>query len=69
MTIQFSDESNWNDTHFKHERFNKLLREARAELDENKRREMYSECQRIIRDEGGQILHMFRDNLDAAHKR
>jgi len=68
LTIQFSDESNWNDTHFKHERFNKLLREARAELDENKRREMYSECQRIIRDEGGQILHMFRDNVDAAHK-
>jgi peptide/nickel transport system substrate-binding protein len=69
LTIQFALESNWNDTHFKHERFNKVLKEARAELDEAKRREMYSECQRIIRDEGGQILHMFRDNVDAADKK
>ena len=69
LTIQLAAESNWNDTHFKNERFNKILKEARSELVEAKRREMYSECQRIIRDEGGAIVHMFKDNVDAADKK
>ena len=43
----------WNDTHFIHKRFDELVKAARAELDDNKRREMYVECQRILRDEGG----------------
>ena len=34
---------------------------SRAELDENKRAEMYFECQKICRDEGGNIVHLFGD--------
>ena len=49
----------WNDTAWEHERFNVLLKEARAEVDENKRREMYVEMQRLVRDEGGVIVPMF----------
>lgn len=33
--------------------------EARAELDQTKRREMYVEMQRILRDEGGAVVAMF----------
>jgi len=60
----------WNDTNWKHERFNRLLKEARAELDTDKRREMYYEMQRIVRDEGGAVIPVFanfvfatRDNV------
>ena len=49
----------WNDTQWNHERFNKLMVEARAELDQTKRREMYVEMQRILRDEGGAVVAMF----------
>lgn len=55
----------WNDTHLNHERFNKLLVEARAELDEAKRRDMYVEMQRILRDEGGVVVPMFANAIDA----
>ncbi len=55
-----------NDTFWKHDRFNKLLREARSELDEKKRREMYVEMQRIVRDEGGAVIPMFANNVEAA---
>ena len=53
----------WNDTQMDHERFNKLMVEARAELDEAKRREMYVEMQRILRDEGGVIVPMFANSI------
>ena len=36
-----------------------MLLEARAELDEDKRRTMYAEMQQIVRDEGGAIVPMF----------
>ena len=49
----------WNDTAWEHERFNKVMVEARAELDEDKRREMYTEMQQIVRDEGGALVPMF----------
>ena len=49
----------WNDTAWEHERFNMLLVEARAEVDEAKRREMYAEMQQLVRDEGGVIVPMF----------
>jgi peptide/nickel transport system substrate-binding protein len=56
----------WNDSHWKHDRFNKLLVQARAELDTQKRAEMYSEMQLIVRDEGGVVVPVFADFLMAS---
>ena len=67
LTIAYSAGAEWNDTYWNHERFNALLVEARAELDQTKRHEMYVECQRILRDEGGAIVFMFRDHVEAAN--
>jgi peptide/nickel transport system substrate-binding protein len=69
FSTAYSGDAKWNDTHFKHERFDKLLKEARAELDEKKRAEMYFETQKICRDEGGAIVHMFEDWVIAANKK
>ena len=49
----------WNDTFWMNERFDKLLVEARAELDEAKRRQMYYEMQAILSDEGGVLIPFF----------
>lgn len=61
--LAYSDDATWNDTFWKHERFNKILREARTEIDQNKRREMYYESQKILRDEGGVIIPMFANHV------
>jgi peptide/nickel transport system substrate-binding protein len=69
FSTSYSGEAKWNDTHWKHARFDKLLLEARAELDENKRAEIYFETQKICRDEGGNIVHMFADWVLGASKK
>jgi peptide/nickel transport system substrate-binding protein len=59
----------WNDTRFFNERFDNLLIEARAELDQARRREMYHEMGMMVRDEGGLICPMFNDFIDATGQR
>nr|WP_209740430.1 ABC transporter substrate-binding protein [Aureimonas populi] len=58
--------ADWNDTRFSNERFDSLLLEARPELDEGRRRELYREMALIVRDEGGAIIPMFNDFVNAA---
>ena len=55
----------WNDTHWDNPRFNQLLIEARAELDPKKRRDFYREMQLLIHDEGGVIVPMYPNYIDA----
>ncbi|WP_375259877.1 ABC transporter substrate-binding protein [Citreimonas sp.] len=58
----------WNDTQWGREdseRFQNLLVEARAQLDDAKRREMYHEMQQILNDEGGVVLPMFANYVQA----
>lgn len=56
----------WNDTRFKREDFDKLLLQARSELDETKRKDLYRTMALIVRDEGGLILPVFNDYVMAA---
>lgn len=56
--------ADWNDTKFKNAKFDELLIAARAELDMEKRKGMYSEMAHILRDEGGLILPMFNDFVE-----
>ncbi|MEE4015264.1 ABC transporter substrate-binding protein [Roseibium sp. FZY0029] len=59
FTVAYAAGAPWNDTFWDNERFNKLLVEARSQLDEAKRAEMYKEMQQILRTEGGVIVPMF----------
>lgn len=63
FSIAYSRGAAWSETRFDHDRFNVLLTEARAEVDDNKRAEMYAEMQLIVRDEGGTIVPFFRNFL------
>ena len=47
------------------DRFDKLIVDARIELDEAKRLEMYSECQRLLSEEAGMVCFAIGDALDA----
>jgi peptide/nickel transport system substrate-binding protein len=59
FTTAYAADSPWNDTHWKNERFNKLLVEARTELDSERRRAMYWEMQEIVRNNGGTIIPVY----------
>ena len=58
----------WNETMWNNEKFDKLLVEARAELDSRKRRNMYSDMQRIVRDEGGALVPIYTSFVQATTK-
>ena len=64
-TTAYLSTADWNDTRWKREDFDAMLLEARAELDEAKRKEIYSQMGRMLREEGGLILPMFNDFIDA----
>ncbi|MBN8291719.1 ABC transporter substrate-binding protein [Rhodobacter sp. NTK016B] len=57
--------ADWNDTRFFNDHFDELLLEARGELDQTRRKAIYSEMGMMVRDEGGLICPMFNDFIDA----
>ncbi|MFZ1469150.1 MAG: ABC transporter substrate-binding protein [Paracoccaceae bacterium] len=63
-TTAYLSTAEWNDTKFKNAKFDELLVAARGELDQTKRKTMYSEMGMMVRDEGGLILPMFNDFVD-----
>jgi len=56
----------WNDTHWDNKKFNELLISARAELDEDKRRKIYYDMQEICKDDGGTVVPMFNQMVEAS---
>lgn len=66
FSVAYKSGAPWNDAHWENARFNELLVDARAELDNTKRAKMYSEMQRIVRDQGGTIVHLFANVVLAA---
>lgn len=66
FSTAYTADAKWNESFWKHERFNMLYKEARKELDETKLREMYTELQRICREEGGVVVPLFANDIMAA---
>jgi peptide/nickel transport system substrate-binding protein len=62
----YVSDAEWNDTRFKRPDFDQLVYQARAELDEEKRRALYRQMAVIVRDEGGLILPVFNDFVNGA---
>jgi len=56
MTIAYKSDAPWNESRFKNERFDQLLKMARAELDAGKRYEMNCEMQKLVTDRAGTLI-------------
>lgn len=67
-TTSFVSTAEWNDTRFKREDFDALIVTARSELDQDKRKALYRDAALMVRDEGGIILPVFNDYLNASTK-
>ena len=65
FTVAYAADVPWDDAYWENEGFNKLLIQARAELDEKKRATIYAEMQQICKDEGGTIIPMFAQIVEA----
>lgn len=65
FTQAYAAGGDWNDTHWKNEKFNTLMVEARGELDEAKRAAMYRDMQLLVRDEGGNVIPAFANDVFA----
>ena len=66
-SIAYLSKAEWNDTRFQRPDFDKLILDARKELDQAKRRELYRAAGVMLRDEGGVIVPMFNDYIDATN--
>lgn len=56
--------ADWNDTRFENADFDRMLNEAKGELDQDKRKALYSKMAHLLRDEGGLICPMFNDFVE-----
>ena len=65
LSIAYLSTASWNETRHRDEKLDKLIIEARGELDEKKRAEMYRDVQLIIRDEGGVVVPAFANMVMA----
>lgn len=69
----YTDDTEWNDTAWKTtasaKKFNTIVRAARAELNNDKRRAMYAETQALINDDGGAVIPMFANHIMGVSKK
>lgn len=68
-STSYVSNAEWNDTRFKRPDFDKMAVAARGELDETKRRALYHDMAVMVRDEGGLILPVFNDYINASSSR
>src|SRR6056297_3600819 len=68
FTLAYKDDAAWNESRWQNERFNELLLEAKGELDDNLRAEMYREMCMLMRNDGGTLLPFFNNWVYARGK-
>jgi peptide/nickel transport system substrate-binding protein len=61
----YRDGAPWNTTQWHDDKFQNLLLEAKAELDDKKRAAMYADMQQLCRDDGGTIVPFFFSLVNA----
>jgi peptide/nickel transport system substrate-binding protein len=65
LSLVYKSDAAWNESYWKRLDFDKLLLEARVELDTAKRKQMYHDLQAMIVDDGGELIPMFNNTLEA----
>ncbi|MFO1038973.1 MAG: ABC transporter substrate-binding protein [Geminicoccaceae bacterium] len=65
FSTAYKSDAAWNDTFWKRPEFDKLLLQARAITDPDQRRPLYWEMQRMVNEDGGNMIPMFADFVDA----
>ena len=69
LSKAYRSTSSTNDTNWRRPDFDRLANQARAQIDPGKRRELYGACQQMIADDGGALIPMFMDHIEAGSQR
>lgn len=64
--LQYTSDSPWNETRWNNKRVDKMVLDARAELDEAKQRKLYADIQELMHEDTPSCIPMFLD-LTCAH--
>jgi peptide/nickel transport system substrate-binding protein len=64
LAVAYSKSAPWNDTHWRNDTFEKLLADAKATTDEAKRKGYIWEMQKMLHEQGGALIPLFKDWLD-----
>jgi peptide/nickel transport system substrate-binding protein len=65
LSAAYRSDAPWNETAWKNEQFDKLLIDAAAEIDTAKRKSYIWEAQRLLHENGGAVIPVFADELEA----
>jgi peptide/nickel transport system substrate-binding protein len=65
LAVGYKSDAPWNDSHWKVPEFDKLLTDARGELDEKKRKTYIWAMQEMLHKDGGGLIPVFKDWIDA----
>jgi len=68
FSLLYTSNAAWNETRWNNAAFDKLVGDARAIIDEGKRRELYAEAQRLMNQDVPSIIPVFFDLLAAQRK-
>jgi len=63
--VAYKSDADWNETRWVRPQFDSLLVQARGEPDQAKRKAIYREMGLMVRDDGGTIIPMFNNFIDA----
>lgn len=69
LGVAYGSDSGWNATGFASPRLDEIVTQARGELDDGKRADLYREAQTIIRDTGPSIIPAHYQSIDAVSDR
>ncbi len=69
FSMAYAEGAEWNESDWSNGRFNDLLKAARSELDEAKRRDMYVEMQTICHNDCGAVVPVFNNYIHAISKK
>ena len=61
----YISKADWNDTRFFNPKFDQMVVAARGELNPAKRKQLYRDIALIVHEEGGAMVPMFNDTIDA----
>ena len=67
FSTAYASNADWNDTRFFNDDFDKMLMTARSELDNAKRKAIYRDMSIMLNEQGGVIVPMFNDFIDATN--
>jgi peptide/nickel transport system substrate-binding protein len=65
LSIAYLSKADWNETHWRRPAFDALIFQARKTVDTAKRGALYEAAERMLKDDGGEIIPMFPDAVSA----